>query len=98
MYGSFWELRFRGHKRHPARVIRNGGTLQDAPVPYRVFGPTCDSSDMLPEPIELPGDIDVGDYIEFGSIGAYSISGRTSFNGFDAGPTVMLTSAHATPP
>lgn len=98
MYGSFWELRFKGHKRYPYRVYRDGEVLAGKTRAYRVFGPTCDSSDVLPEPLEMPSDIRVGDYIEFGSIGAYSVSGRTSFNGFEAGETFVIDSPDAAPP
>lgn len=98
MYGSFWELRFKGHKRYPFRVYRNGEVLAGESREYRLYGPTCDSSDVLPAPLELPSAIDVGDYIEFGSIGAYSISGRTNFNGFEAGETFVINNPGASPP
>ncbi len=98
MYGSFWELRFKGHKRYPYRVYRDGEVLTGKTGSYRVFGPTCDSSDVLPEPLEMPSNIQVGDYIEFGSIGAYSVSGRTSFNGFGAGETFVFDNPDAAPP
>lgn len=98
MYGSFWELRFKGHKQYPFRVYRNGEVLAGKTREYRVFGPTCDSSDVLPEPLAIPADVEVGDYIEFGSIGAYSISGRTDFNGFDAGGIFVIDDPDVAPP
>ncbi len=98
MYGSFWELRFKGHKRHPLRAYRNGRLLGGAVADFHVFGPTCDSSDKLPEPLALPREIDAGDYIEFGKIGAYSVSGRTRFNGFGVDGVVSLDSPAARPP
>ncbi len=67
-------------------------------MPLRVFGPTCDSQDELPARVDLPVDIDVGDHIEFGSIGAYSLSGRTDFNGFYSNDVVSITGATARPP
>jgi ornithine decarboxylase len=82
MYGAFWELRFNGHKRYLTHCYRNSRRLSGNEHAFRVFGPTCDSSDCLPEPLILPADIDVGDYIEFLSVGAYSLSGRTDFNGY----------------
>ncbi|MDX1517506.1 MAG: hypothetical protein R3288_11740 [Woeseiaceae bacterium] len=98
MYGSFWELRFKGHKRYPFRVYRNGEILAGRTREYRMFGPTCDSSDVLPEPLAIPADVEVGDYIEFGSIGAYSVSGRTGFNGFHAGDMFVIDDPDASPP
>jgi len=48
--------------------------------------------------VNLPSDIRVGDYIEFGSIGAYSLSGRTDFNGFHSQSVVNIESTDALPP
>ena len=62
------------------------------------YRPTCDSQDEMPARVELPVDIDVGDHIEFGSIGAYSLSGRTDFNGFYSDSIVSLTGDNAQPP
>ena len=49
---------------------------------FRVYGPTCDTLDVLPRPITLPQTIKAGDFIVFDNIGAYSVAVRTSFNGF----------------
>ena len=49
---------------------------------FTVYGPTCDSVDVLPEPVELPEDVREGDWIEFGGMGAYGLACRTAFNGF----------------
>jgi ornithine decarboxylase len=81
MYGIFWELRFRGHDRYPVRAFRDGKEMQSGSRPFKLFGPTCDGTDVLPGQVELPDDMRPGDYLEFGNIGAYSLSGRTSFNG-----------------
>jgi ornithine decarboxylase len=37
---------------------------------------------VLPRPFELPDKIAADDFIVFDSIGAYSVSSRTTFNGF----------------
>ncbi|MDJ0710889.1 MAG: hypothetical protein QNJ14_10880 [Woeseiaceae bacterium] len=98
MYGAFWELRFRGHVRYPAIGYRGAERLGGRLRSFRLFGPTCDSSDEMPGTVELPADIDVGDYIEFGSIGAYSLSGKTDFNGFYSDDVVTISSADSFPP
>jgi ornithine decarboxylase len=90
MYGAFWELRFKGHVRYPARALRGCEPLNGNLHSFRLFGPTCDSSDKMPGRVELPVDIDVGDYIEFGSMGAYSLSGLTRFNGFYSDDVVSI--------
>ncbi len=98
MYGIFWELRFKWHLQFASRVFRNGQQLAGETKAFRVLGPTCDSTDELPIRIELPADCDVGDHIEFGSIGAYSLSGRTDFNGFYSDTVVSLLDPNAAPP
>lgn len=98
MYGAFWELRFRGHKQYPCRTYRSGEALSGETRAFRLFGPTCDSSDVLPAKVDLPADIDVGDHVEFGMIGAYSLSGRTRFNGFYSDDIVTIDDQKSLPP
>jgi len=88
VYGSFDELTLPGwiadyHIRSFA-LDAKGRVLQqaDGHTPFRVFGPTCDTLDVLPRPLMLPENIGPGDFIVFESIGAYSVAVRTSFNGF----------------
>ena len=91
MYGIFWELRFKGHRRYPVRAYRNAEPMTGNLEPFRLYGPTCDSSDELPGDVDLPNDIRPGDHIEFGNIGAYSLAGRTQFNGFYSGQIVTIS-------
>lgn len=98
MYGAFWDLRFKGHVRFPCKVFRNGQPLEGETKAFRLLGPTCDSTDELPGRVELPADVDVGDHIEFGCIGAYSLSGRTDFNGFYSDDVVSIGNDAARPP
>lgn len=98
MYGAFWELRFKGHLEYPARCFRGHDPLVGETQAFRLFGPTCDSSDELPARVELPAHIDVGDYIEFGTMGAYSLSGRTNFNGFYSDDIVIISAEDSLPP
>jgi ornithine decarboxylase len=88
IYGSFDELTLPGWTAdYPLRVFRSDGTGRPAlqppgHTPFRVYGPTCDTLDVLPRPLMLPADITAGDYIVVDAIGAYSIALRTNFNGF----------------
>lgn len=68
--------------RYPVRLIRLEGELSSSLRAFKAFGPTCDSTDVLPYALDLPTDVREGDWIEFGQIGAYSNAMRTSFNGF----------------
>ncbi len=47
-----------------------------------VFGPTCDALDVISMSENLPGDLDLGDYLYSKNIGAYSVASSTCFNGF----------------
>jgi len=91
MYGIFWELRFKGHDRFPVRVYRGAEPLHGSTRSFRLFGPTCDSTDCLPGAVDLPEAIAPGDHLEFGCIGAYSLTGRTDFNGFYSRDIVTIT-------
>ena len=98
MYGIFWELRFKAHKRFPARAFRDGRSLEGPAAMFSLYGPTCDASDVLPGEVELPAGIRAGDHLEFGQIGAYSLSGRTRFNGHYSERIVRITAGEARPP
>ncbi len=76
----------------PARMIRHGAAAGAVMRDYTIFGPTCDSTDVLPHAVALPADIDEGDWIEFGQIGAYSNAMTTRFNGFHADTFVTVAS------
>lgn len=68
------------HIPDPARRRRSGDP--NKMVPFRIYGATCDSVDVLSRPFYLPETVDTGDWIEVGHIGAYSLALRTRFNGF----------------
>lgn len=83
-YGSLMEVKFM-HFTPPVRVFRgprhhdNNGEFAD----FTVWGPTCDSYDVLPQIFTLPSDVDEDDWVEFGLMGAYTQASLTPFNGFD---------------
>jgi ornithine decarboxylase len=98
MHGIFWELRYNEHDGFPVRAFRDGQVRTGETMSFIVNGPTCDSEDTLPGKVELPADIRPGDYLEFGNIGAYSLSGRTDFNGYYSDDVVTITSEAEVPP
>jgi ornithine decarboxylase len=98
MFGIFWLLRIDGPNSFPVRAYRDGLPYEGETREFQINGPTCDSTDTLPGLVELPVDIGPGDYLEFGNIGAYSIGGRTDYNGFFSDRIVTITSPSAWPP
>mgnify|MGYP001423353675 CR=1 FL=1 len=68
------------HIPDPARRRRPGDANKIEP--FRIYGATCDSVDVLSRPFYLPESVDTGDWIEIGHLGAYSLALRTRFNGF----------------
>ncbi|MFO1036028.1 MAG: type III PLP-dependent enzyme [Geminicoccaceae bacterium] len=76
---------------YPARLIRTDGS---APSPklgsFEIMGVTCDCVDKLATRYHLPEDVRIDDWIEFGMTGAYSLSMRTRFNGFDYGAIALV--------
>lgn len=88
IYGSFDELTLPGWTAdYPVRVYTLDAKGRSLPLPgehrpFRVYGPTCDTLDVLPRPLMLPDGIAPGDFIVFDAIGAYSVAVRTNFNGF----------------
>jgi ornithine decarboxylase len=75
---------------HPVRTIRAEGQLAPEMRNFRVYGPTCDSLDVLPQPYFLPEDIREGDWIEIDQVGAYSNALVTKFNGFSPDTFVIV--------
>jgi ornithine decarboxylase len=53
-----------------------------------VVGPTCDSFDKISLSVQLPGNLEIGDYLYTENIGAYSTASSTTFNGFDGAKIV----------
>jgi ornithine decarboxylase len=98
MYGIFWELRSKAHQKYPVRAYRDGHIHDGETQLFQLNGPTCDGTDTLPGMIALPADICPGDHLEFGNIGAYSLSGRTDFNGYYSDRIVIISSSEEKPP
>ncbi len=76
----------------PVKLVRDGEASAEV-KPFRFYGPTCDSIDHLPGPFWLPEDVNEGDYIEIGMIGAYGVAMNTRFNGYGDTETVEVTDA-----
>ena len=64
--------------------------LLEGDAEFSFYGPTCDDADFMKGPFPLPGDIQAGDYIEIGMLGAYGAAMKTGFNGFGAAEQVVV--------
>lgn len=88
IYGSLNEYALKNWPvRYPLRVYTTApnGRIREKksrPAAFKLYGPTCDSLDVLHYLLDLPDTIASGDWIEFQKLGAYSCALRTAFNGF----------------
>ena len=79
-YGALFDAAHIGW-RYPVKLVRDEES-NAKPMAFSFYGPTCDDLDHMAGPFELPADVQAGDYIEVGMLGAYGCAMRTGFNGF----------------
>ncbi|KAH9984160.1 ornithine decarboxylase [Xylariaceae sp. FL0662B] len=105
LYGNFSSIMF-DHQQPVAKVLRTGmrtvyntplakGMPQDAhaSIEYSIWGPTCDGIDRITESIRFAHELDVGDWLYFEDMGAYTKCSATKFNGFsDAHDVIYVCS------
>jgi ornithine decarboxylase len=82
VYGGLMEYMQAPDLKPPFRLIRGGKELEGVAKSYKVFGPTCDPTDVLPHRLDMFQGIREGDFIEFGTLGAYGLATATRFNGY----------------
>lgn len=91
MYGSFSNTTFAVGEAIPVPEISQGKALADRSVKAStIWGPTCDSLDILHQRIFLP-EMSVGEWMTFTDMGAYTMCLGTKFNGF----TMPILKCHA---
>jgi len=90
IYGSLSEM-VTAHLRLPSRVVRLKSAPSTEMKQFQLFGPTCDSIDVLPGTFDLPADVTEGDWIEIDRVGAYSNALASNFNGFHPDTLVVVT-------
>jgi diaminopimelate decarboxylase len=77
MYGSFNCIYFD----HSNPVIMPFNERDGKLHRSRLFGPTCDSMDLITENIMLP-ELAIGEWVYVENFGAYTIAASSNFNGF----------------
>ena len=81
VYNALFEtMAYQGSTRYHVSSMRH--SFNSGKKMYSVAGPTGDGPDVISREAHLPEDIEVGDKLIFHSVGAYSMSVVTSFNGF----------------
>jgi ornithine decarboxylase len=75
--------------RFPVKCLSEGRSNEQHGFSF--YGPTCDDADFMEGPFMLPTDIQAGDFIEVGMLGAYGAAMRTAFNGFGQGGVVDVS-------
>lgn len=78
---------------YPLRAIRPDGNFKTQLQDYVFYGPTCDSMDTMKGPFRLPVDMQEGDWIEIGQMGAYGAAMRSNFNGLGEYLTAVVEDA-----
>jgi ornithine decarboxylase len=88
VYGAFNCILFDHQKVHP-HVLTLRHTTVTNPIATNVgqlasvWGPTCDSIDCVCPDTTLPPSLEVGDWLGFENMGAYTICAASQFNGFE---------------
>ncbi|OZJ04325.1 hypothetical protein BZG36_03159 [Bifiguratus adelaidae] len=94
MYGSFNCIMF-DHQQPVPKILQKGGKYIYSPYnpPYTshdntqvfdtsIWGPTCDSIDCVVKKCEMD-QLDVGDWLVWENMGAYTAAAGSAFNGFE---------------
>jgi ornithine decarboxylase len=87
-YGALFDAAHIGW-RFPVTLLREPDS-RAREMAFSFYGPTCDDLDHMTGPFMLPADVDAGDYLEIGMLGAYGAAMRTGFNGFGTAETVVV--------
>ena len=80
VYGNFASLIY-DHQHVTPHVLsqRDNTKVQ---TKYSIWGQTCDGIDKITDCIVIPGKLNVGDWLYFEDMGAYTMCCATNFNGF----------------
>lgn len=89
VYGAFNCILFDHQKVTPHILTMRHNPVEDCDEWFgsednaSIWGPTCDSIDCVCPDIQLPSQLEVGDWLGFDTMGAYTICAASQFNGFE---------------
>ena len=101
LYGNFSSIMF-DHQNPIAQVLRTGNrsyfdtaAAQESAdgTEYSIWGPTCDGIDRITESIRFDHTLEVGDWLYFENMGAYTKCSATRFNGFSDAHAVIYVAS-----
>uniref|UniRef100_A0A3Q3SD06 ornithine decarboxylase n=1 Tax=Mastacembelus armatus TaxID=205130 RepID=A0A3Q3SD06_9TELE len=79
VYGSFNCILF--DHAHCLPTLHKKPKPDEVMYPCSIWGPTCDGLDRIVEQCNLP-ELQVGDWLVFENMGAYTVAAASTFNGF----------------
>ncbi|KAJ7991038.1 hypothetical protein DPEC_G00293100 [Dallia pectoralis] len=79
VYGSFNCILY--DHAHPLPILHKKPKPDERMYPCSIWGPTCDGLDRIAEHCILP-DMQVGEWLLFENMGAYTVAASSTFNGF----------------
>lgn len=79
VYGSFNCLLY--DHQHVKPIFLNKPSDEEKQFSSTIWGPTCDALDQIASDIPLP-NVEIGDFVIFENMGAYTIPVASPFNGF----------------
>ena len=94
-YGSFNAIMNDHIEVQPGALIHADGKLFDGHGPLvecSLWGPTCDGVDKISSSMPRP-ELQIGDWIEWPCMGAYTVAAAAAFNGLNAAATVYINVA-----
>ena len=94
VYGNFSSIIFDHQHPRPRVLTRQSEDHHNScATEYSIWGPSCDGIDRITENCTLKGILDVGDWLYFEDMGAYTKCSATKFNGFtDKHEVIYLSS------
>ena len=93
VYGNFSSLIFDHQIASPRILSKRDRSTRS--TEYSLWGPSCDGIDRITETCTLHGVLDVGDWLYFEEMGAYTRCSATKFNGFTDNHDVLYISSEA---
>jgi ornithine decarboxylase len=94
VYGSFNCILFDHQIVHPQVLSLNESfhiPTSEAFQASSIWGPTCDSIDCVCPITQLPASLQIGDWLAFHNMGAYTLCAASQFNGFESSKVIYTS-------